>query len=79
MNNTACCVFVRQIPAHLMLRIERCWATPTNDPYSNIQYTFIRDRWVRIQSLPTGTGNNNNLNVFLHKRDYVGAAALKSC
>ena len=33
-----------QIPADLMLRIERCWATPTSDPYSNIQYTFIRDR-----------------------------------
>uniref|UniRef100_A0A3P8UZM4 Si:dkeyp-110a12.4 n=1 Tax=Cynoglossus semilaevis TaxID=244447 RepID=A0A3P8UZM4_CYNSE len=36
-------VFMLQIPAHLMLRIERCWATPTSDPYSNIQYTFIRD------------------------------------
>ncbi|TNN78280.1 Pancreatic secretory granule membrane major glycoprotein GP2 [Liparis tanakae] len=23
--------------------MERCWATPTSDPYSNIQYTFIRD------------------------------------
>uniref|UniRef100_A0A3Q2Y713 Si:dkeyp-110a12.4 n=1 Tax=Hippocampus comes TaxID=109280 RepID=A0A3Q2Y713_HIPCM len=31
------------IPAHLMLRMERCWATPTKDPYSHIQYTFIRD------------------------------------
>lgn len=56
MNNTARllagspgCVFVGQIPAHLMLRIERCWATPTRDPYSNIQYTFIRDRWVGMQ------------------------------
>ncbi|XP_075879358.1 pancreatic secretory granule membrane major glycoprotein GP2 [Nelusetta ayraudi] len=38
-------IFVKlfMIPAHLMLRIERCWATPTRDPYSNIQYTFIRD------------------------------------
>uniref|UniRef100_A0A3Q3WQ62 ZP domain-containing protein n=1 Tax=Mola mola TaxID=94237 RepID=A0A3Q3WQ62_MOLML len=38
-------IFVKvfMIPAHLMLRIERCWATPTSDPYSNIQYTFIRD------------------------------------
>ncbi|XP_076013889.1 pancreatic secretory granule membrane major glycoprotein GP2 [Genypterus blacodes] len=26
-----------------MLRMERCWATPTSDPYSNIQYTFIKD------------------------------------
>uniref|UniRef100_A0A3Q2WSA6 Si:dkeyp-110a12.4 n=1 Tax=Haplochromis burtoni TaxID=8153 RepID=A0A3Q2WSA6_HAPBU len=26
-----------------MLRMERCWATPTSDPYSNIQYTFIAD------------------------------------
>lgn len=33
-----------QMPANLMLRIERCWATPASDPYSNIQYTFIRDR-----------------------------------
>ncbi|XP_036398060.1 uromodulin [Megalops cyprinoides] len=31
------------IPAHLVLRLERCWATPTNDPYSSVQYTFIRD------------------------------------
>ncbi|XP_038155506.1 uromodulin [Cyprinodon tularosa] len=38
-------VFVKvfMIPAHLMLRLERCWATPTSDPYGNIQYTFIRD------------------------------------
>ncbi|XP_030247833.1 alpha-tectorin [Sparus aurata] len=38
-------IFVKvfMIPAHLMLRIERCWATPTSDPYSNIQYTFISD------------------------------------
>uniref|UniRef100_M4ALQ6 Si:dkeyp-110a12.4 n=1 Tax=Xiphophorus maculatus TaxID=8083 RepID=M4ALQ6_XIPMA len=34
---------VFMIPAHLMLRLERCWATPTRDPYGNIQYTFIRD------------------------------------
>lgn len=42
-------LFVSQIPAHLMLRIERCWATPTSDPYSNIQYAFIRDRLVRTK------------------------------
>ncbi|KAM4542572.1 alpha-tectorin [Odontesthes bonariensis] len=38
-------IFVKifMIPAHLILRMERCWATPTSDPYSNIQYTFIRD------------------------------------
>ncbi|XP_059209497.1 pancreatic secretory granule membrane major glycoprotein GP2 [Centropristis striata] len=38
-------IFVKvfMIPAHLALRTERCWATPTSDPYSNIQYTFIRD------------------------------------
>uniref|UniRef100_A0A3Q3KH19 ZP domain-containing protein n=1 Tax=Monopterus albus TaxID=43700 RepID=A0A3Q3KH19_MONAL len=38
-------IFVKvfMMPAHLMLRIERCWATPTSDPYNNIQYTFIRD------------------------------------
>ncbi|XP_061700964.1 pancreatic secretory granule membrane major glycoprotein GP2 isoform X1 [Syngnathoides biaculeatus] len=38
-------VFVKvfMIPTHLMLRMERCWATPTRDPYSHIQYTFIRD------------------------------------
>ncbi|XP_014052522.1 pancreatic secretory granule membrane major glycoprotein GP2 isoform X1 [Salmo salar] len=36
-------VKVFMIPAHLLLRVERCWATPTNDPYSNIQYTFIKD------------------------------------
>ena len=32
-----------------MLRIERCWATPTSDPYSNIQYTFISDRSEQIE------------------------------
>ncbi|XP_077395260.1 pancreatic secretory granule membrane major glycoprotein GP2 isoform X2 [Festucalex cinctus] len=39
-------IFVKvfMIPAHLMLRMERCWATPTKDPYSHIQYTFIRHR-----------------------------------
>ncbi|KAF3700940.1 Alpha-tectorin Precursor [Channa argus] len=38
-------IFVKvfMIPAHLMLRMERCWATPSSDPYSNIQYTFIGD------------------------------------
>ncbi|KAM6961065.1 pancreatic secretory granule membrane major glycoprotein GP2 [Aplochiton taeniatus] len=36
-------VKVFMIPAHLRLRVERCWATPTSDPYSNIQYTFIKD------------------------------------
>ncbi|XP_049596834.1 pancreatic secretory granule membrane major glycoprotein GP2 [Syngnathus scovelli] len=38
-------IFVKvfMIPAHLMLRMERCWATPTKDPYSHIQYTFMRD------------------------------------
>ncbi|XP_034015587.1 alpha-tectorin [Thalassophryne amazonica] len=34
---------VFMVPAHLTLRMERCWATPTRNPYSNIQYTFIRD------------------------------------
>ncbi|KAM8913197.1 pancreatic secretory granule membrane major glycoprotein GP2 [Spinachia spinachia] len=36
-------VKVFMVPANLMLRMERCWATPTSDPYSNIQYTFLRD------------------------------------
>ncbi|XP_036006247.1 alpha-tectorin [Fundulus heteroclitus] len=36
-------VKVFMIPAHLKLRLERCWATPTRDPYGNVQYTFIRD------------------------------------
>ncbi|KAM8834047.1 pancreatic secretory granule membrane major glycoprotein GP2 [Synchiropus picturatus] len=38
-------IFVKvfMIPAHLLLRVERCWATPSSDPYSNVQYTFIRD------------------------------------
>ncbi|XP_030247688.1 pancreatic secretory granule membrane major glycoprotein GP2-like [Sparus aurata] len=38
-------IFVKvfMIPAHLMLQIERCWATPTSDPNSYIQYTFISD------------------------------------
>ncbi|XP_026867032.2 pancreatic secretory granule membrane major glycoprotein GP2 isoform X2 [Electrophorus electricus] len=36
-------VKVYMTPANLMLRVERCWATPNNDPYSNVQYTFIED------------------------------------
>ncbi|KAJ0009272.1 hypothetical protein NQD34_016687, partial [Periophthalmus magnuspinnatus] len=36
-------VKVYMIPALLMLRMDRCWATPTSDPYSNVQYSFIRD------------------------------------
>lgn len=39
-------LFFLQVPANLFLRVERCWATPTKDPYSNIQYNFIRDRSV---------------------------------
>ncbi|KAK5917491.1 hypothetical protein CgunFtcFv8_012378 [Champsocephalus gunnari] len=48
-------VFVKvfMIPAHLMLRMERCWATPSSDPYSNIQYTFIRDSCPVISSAQT--------------------------
>ncbi|XP_076835114.1 alpha-tectorin-like [Brachyhypopomus gauderio] len=41
-------VKVYMTPANLMLRVERCWATPNNDPYSNIQYTFIHDRFVHV-------------------------------
>ncbi|XP_057200178.1 pancreatic secretory granule membrane major glycoprotein GP2 isoform X1 [Triplophysa rosa] len=36
-------VKVYMVPANLFLRVERCWATPTHDPYSNIQYIFIRE------------------------------------
>ncbi|MCI4382570.1 hypothetical protein PGIGA_G00016450 [Pangasianodon gigas] len=36
-------VKVFMIPANLMLRVDRCWATPNHDPYSNIQYTFIKE------------------------------------
>uniref|UniRef100_H3A0M4 Si:dkeyp-110a12.4 n=1 Tax=Latimeria chalumnae TaxID=7897 RepID=H3A0M4_LATCH len=36
-------VKVNMIPSHLIMRLERCWATPTNDPYGPIQYTFIKD------------------------------------
>ncbi|XP_063079960.1 pancreatic secretory granule membrane major glycoprotein GP2 [Engraulis encrasicolus] len=36
-------VKVFMIPAHLTLRLERCWATPTSDPHSNIQYSFIQE------------------------------------
>ncbi|KAI9526973.1 hypothetical protein NQZ68_034643 [Dissostichus eleginoides] len=48
-------VFVKvfMIPAHLMLRMERCWATPSSDPYSNIQYTFIRESCPVLSSVQT--------------------------
>ncbi|XP_023694914.1 pancreatic secretory granule membrane major glycoprotein GP2 [Paramormyrops kingsleyae] len=36
-------VKVFMIPAHLTLRLERCWATPTNDPSSDVEYIFIKD------------------------------------
>ncbi|XP_063765428.1 pancreatic secretory granule membrane major glycoprotein GP2 [Eleginops maclovinus] len=48
-------IFVKvfMIPAHLMLRMERCWATPTSYPYSNIQYSFIRDSCPMLSSVQT--------------------------
>ncbi|XP_007892721.1 pancreatic secretory granule membrane major glycoprotein GP2 [Callorhinchus milii] len=36
-------VKVNMVPAHLIMRLERCWATPTNEPHHNTQYNFIRD------------------------------------
>ncbi|XP_029452820.1 ZP domain-containing protein-like [Rhinatrema bivittatum] len=38
-------IFVRvnMVPGHLIIRLEKCWATPTNDPSHAIQYTFIED------------------------------------
>ncbi|KAM4043670.1 pancreatic secretory granule membrane major glycoprotein GP2-like [Anomaloglossus baeobatrachus] len=38
-------IFVRvfMIPGHLIIRLEKCWATPTNDPSHPVQYTFIQD------------------------------------
>ncbi|TSO25162.1 Alpha-tectorin [Bagarius yarrelli] len=36
-------VKVFMVPANLKVRVERCWATPNHDPYSNIQYTFIQE------------------------------------
>ncbi|CAJ0940177.1 unnamed protein product [Ranitomeya imitator] len=32
-----------QIPGHLIIRLEKCWATPTNEPSHPVQYTFIQD------------------------------------
>ncbi|XP_077148434.1 pancreatic secretory granule membrane major glycoprotein GP2-like [Ranitomeya variabilis] len=38
-------IFVRvfMIPGHLIIRLEKCWATPTNEPSHPVQYTFIQD------------------------------------
>ncbi|XP_053565253.1 pancreatic secretory granule membrane major glycoprotein GP2-like [Bombina bombina] len=38
-------IFVRvhMIPGHLIIRLEKCWATPTDDPSHPVQYTFIQD------------------------------------
>ncbi|KAL4624012.1 alpha-tectorin-like [Arapaima gigas] len=36
-------VKVFMTPAHLLLRLEKCWATPTNDPSSDVEYIFIKD------------------------------------
>ncbi|KAK1893593.1 Pancreatic secretory granule membrane major glycoprotein GP2 [Dissostichus eleginoides] len=33
--------------------MERCWATPSSDPYSNIQYTFIRESCPVLSSVQT--------------------------
>ncbi|GCB66842.1 hypothetical protein scyTo_0010156 [Scyliorhinus torazame] len=35
-------VKVDMIPSHLLVRLEKCWATPTNEPHHNIQYIFIK-------------------------------------
>ncbi|KAF3845593.1 hypothetical protein F7725_008756 [Dissostichus mawsoni] len=44
-------VFVK-IPAHLMLRMEML-GDPSSDPYSNIQYTFIRESCPVLSSVQT--------------------------
>ncbi|KPP80054.1 alpha-tectorin-like, partial [Scleropages formosus] len=36
-------VKVFMTPAHLILRLEKCWATPTNNPSSDVEYIFIED------------------------------------
>ncbi|XP_051781251.1 pancreatic secretory granule membrane major glycoprotein GP2 isoform X1 [Erpetoichthys calabaricus] len=36
-------VKVFMVPAHLIVRLDSCWATPTQDPYSQNRYTFIKD------------------------------------
>ncbi|XP_023807773.2 pancreatic secretory granule membrane major glycoprotein GP2 isoform X2 [Oryzias latipes] len=41
------------LPAHLLLRIQSCWATPDRDPFSNIRYTFIRDSCPLLEDLQT--------------------------
>ncbi|OCT79847.1 alpha-tectorin [Xenopus laevis] len=43
-------IFVRvhMIPGHLIIRLEKCWATPTNDPSHPVQYTFIQDSCSRV-------------------------------
>ncbi|MBN3311120.1 TECTA protein, partial [Amia calva] len=46
-------VKVLMLPAHLILRLGRCWATPTNDPYNNVQYTFIRESCPEITNEQT--------------------------
>ncbi|XP_043924696.1 uromodulin-like [Protopterus annectens] len=40
-------------PAHLIIRLERCWATPANNPYHAIQYDLILDSC--SESLNDGT------------------------
>ncbi|KAM4772399.1 pancreatic secretory granule membrane major glycoprotein GP2-like [Rhinophrynus dorsalis] len=43
-------IFVRvhMIPGHLIIRLEKCWATPTNDPSHPVQYTFIQDSCAHV-------------------------------
>ncbi|XP_032877740.1 pancreatic secretory granule membrane major glycoprotein GP2-like [Amblyraja radiata] len=36
-------VKVTMIPTHLSVRLEKCWATPTNEPHHNTQYVFIKN------------------------------------
>ncbi|KAG9463199.1 hypothetical protein GDO78_022214 [Eleutherodactylus coqui] len=38
-------IFVRvyMIPEHFIIKVDKCWATPTNDPSHPVQYTFIQD------------------------------------
>ncbi|KAI4793954.1 hypothetical protein KUCAC02_032378, partial [Chaenocephalus aceratus] len=65
---------------HVFVKVfMRCWATPSSDPYSNIQYTFIRDSVQTLSVLRNGEGpdaafrlqmfkfvGSSYTNVFLH-------------
>ncbi|XP_061425069.1 uromodulin-like [Lethenteron reissneri] len=73
-------VRVHMLPAHLILRVQRCWATPSSDPYHSIQHIFIQDSCPALLADSTLTvvrnGEASDARFHLQMFKFVGASYL---